>query len=207
MNGANYRVRRATLDDLQALTALWQSMQFAPDDLVRRVTEFQVAEGPDGTVVGAIGLQVAERQGRLHSEAFADFSLAESVRPLFWERVRTLATNLGLLRLWTQESAPFWSRCGLIPADPQALEKLPPLWRALGPSWLTLRLHEDLDAIVSADKEFALFMQAEKQRSARAIQQARTLKTVATVVAVIFLLLIMGSMLLMMFRNPRFMGH
>src|ERR1017187_10738207 len=75
VSSSKYRVRRATLDDIGQLTALWDSMQYPTQDLARRVTEFQVAEGPDGAMLGALGLQIAERQGRVHSEAFGDFAL------------------------------------------------------------------------------------------------------------------------------------
>src|ERR1017187_926557 len=98
VSSSNYRVRRATLDDIRQLTALWQSMQFPVEDLARRVTEFQVAEGAEGEVRGAVGLQIAERQGLVHSEAFSDFALADHLRPLLWDRLLAVATNHGLLR-------------------------------------------------------------------------------------------------------------
>ncbi len=129
VSSSKYRVRRATLDDLGHLTAMWQPMQFPVDDLAKRVTEFQVAESPDGKVLGAVGLQIAERQGLVHSEAFSDFALAEHLRPLLWDRVHAVATNHGLLRVWTREQAPFWNHCGLLQADAEALQKLPALWR------------------------------------------------------------------------------
>src|SRR5688572_24083219 len=103
---SNYRVRRATLDDISQLTALWKSMDFPVEELAKRITDFQIAEGPDGKVLGALGLQIAERQGRIHSECFTDFALAEQLRPLLWDRVHSVAINHGLLRLWTQEQAP-----------------------------------------------------------------------------------------------------
>src|SRR5205809_3015729 len=81
MDSSNYRVRRATLDDLAQLTGLWQAMRLAAADLGKRITEFQVAEGPDGKVLGAIALQVVARQGRIHSEGFVDFSQADKLRP------------------------------------------------------------------------------------------------------------------------------
>src|SRR6185295_15041928 len=84
MTTSNYRVRRATLDDIDQLMALWKSMDFPTDDLAKRITEFQLAEGVDGKVLGAVGLQIAAKQGRIHSEAFSDFSLAEQLRPLLW---------------------------------------------------------------------------------------------------------------------------
>ena len=151
VSSSNYRVRRATLDDIGQLTALWESMLYPTPDLARRVTEFQVAEGPDGAVLGALGLQIAERQGRVHSEAFGDFALAEQLRPLLWE---------------------------------------------------TLKLRDDVDTIVSADKEFAVFMQSEKQRTEQVFRRARALKTFATVVAFILLFLVVGWGVSIFLRNP-----
>src|SRR5262252_4052134 len=111
MTASDYRVRRATLEDIGKLTELWRSMRFPAEDLSKRVTEFQIAEEAEGKLLGAIGLQIAERQGRIHSEGFNDFALAEQLRPMLWDRLNSLATNHGLLRLWTKEDAPFWNRC------------------------------------------------------------------------------------------------
>jgi len=140
--------------------------------------------------VGLVGLQIAERQGRIHSEAFKDFALADQLRPLLWERIHAVATNHGLLRLWTQEQAPFWNHCGLVKADAEALEKLPAIWRGPASDWLTLKLREDIAAVISLDKEFALFKESEKQRTQRAFQQARILKMIATFVARALLVLV-----------------
>ncbi len=197
MSLSNYRVRRATLEDIQALQALWNSMHLPAEDLARRVTEFQVAEDAAGTVVGAAGLQMQARQGLIHSEAFTDFAIADHLRPLLWERFQALATNHGLTRLWTCEQAPFWSRCGLMKAQAEALEKLPQPWRSPSTTWLTVKLKDDLEEVISADKEFALFMESEKQRTQRVFQQARILKILATLLAIaVFILVLIGAMLL-----------
>jgi N-acetylglutamate synthase-like GNAT family acetyltransferase len=196
-------VRRATLDDIRQLTALWQSMQFPTDDLAKRVTEFQVAEGANGEVLGAIGLQIAERQGLLHSEAFGDFALADHLRPLLWDRLQAVATNHGLLRVWTREQAPFWSHSGLLKADAEALGKLPALWHGPDSAWLTLKLRDDVEAVTSLDKEFAMFMQSEKQRTARSFQQARTLKTIVTLIAFALLIAVGVWAARLFMRNPQ----
>jgi N-acetylglutamate synthase-like GNAT family acetyltransferase len=202
VNSSNYRVRRATLDDLGQLTALWQSMHYPTQELVRRITDFQVAAGADGKVLGAVGLQIAERQGRVHSEVFSDFALAEHLRPLLWDRLHAVATNHGLLRVWTQEAAPFWHHCGLLKADAETLEKLPAVWRGPSSGWLTLKLRDDLETVVSLDKEFALFMQSEKQRTERVFQHARMLKTVVTLIAVGFLIAVVVWGVRLFMRNP-----
>jgi N-acetylglutamate synthase-like GNAT family acetyltransferase len=202
MTSPNYRVRRATLDDIGQLNSLWQSMNLPVEDLGRRITEFQVAEALDGKLLGAVGLQIAERQGRLHSEGFTDFALADHLRPLLWERIHSVATNHGLLRLWTQEDAPFWNHCGLLKPDAEALEKLPAVWRNNRPDWLTLKLREDVAEVISADQEFALFMQAEKARTERAFQHARILKGLATVIALILLAVVMAGAFFVLRKNP-----
>jgi N-acetylglutamate synthase-like GNAT family acetyltransferase len=203
VSSSNYRVRRATLDDIGQLTALWDSMQYPTPELARRVTDFQVAEAPDGKVIGALALQITERQGRVHSESFSDFALSEYLRPLLWDRVHAVATNHGLLRLWTQEQAPFWNHCGLLKADAEALQKLPAPWRGTTGAWLTLKLKEDVETLVSLDKEFAMFMESEKQRTERVFQHARTLKTIATVIAVMLLAAVLVWGVSLVLHNPQ----
>ena len=203
MSSSPYRVRRATLDDIRQLTALWQSMQFPLEDLSKRVTEFQVAEDTSGNVLGAVGLQIAERQGLVHSEAFSDFALAEHLRPMLWDRLHAVATNHGLLRIWTREQAPFWNHCGLVKADDEALHKLPALWRSAAVAWLTLKLKDDLETVMSLDKEFALFMQSERQRTDRMFQHARMLKTIMTLIAVAMLIAVVVWAARMFMRNPQ----
>jgi N-acetylglutamate synthase-like GNAT family acetyltransferase len=203
VNASNYRVRRATLDDIGELTALWQSMRFATDDLAKRVTEFQVAVNPEGSLIGTVGLQIAERQGLIHSEAFTDFAQADELRPLLWERIHALVTNHGLHRLWTREAAPFWRQYGLERPDPELFEKLPAPWRGQTTGWLTLKLKEDIEAVMSADKEFALFMQSERQRTDRTLQRARTLKQFATLIAILLLILVLSAAIWLIMKNPQ----
>jgi N-acetylglutamate synthase-like GNAT family acetyltransferase len=198
MNSSKFRVRRATLDDISQLAALWNSMKLPADALSKRVTEFQIAEDSQGALAGAVGLEIAQKQGRIHSEAFTDFALADQLRPMLWERLHAVATNHGLLRLWTREHAPFWSHCGLVKPDPDALQKLPAPWQAQQSEWLTLKLKDDVETlVVSLDKEFALFMDSEKQRTARAFQHAKVLKLVATLIALaVFILVLAGAVMI-----------
>ncbi len=203
MSSPDYRVRRATLDDLRQLAGLWASMNFAVEDLARRITEFQVAESAQGVLLGAVGLAVAQQQGLVHSEGFTDFSLADLLRPMLWDRIQAVALNQGLMRLWTQEQAPFWNHCGLARAEAEALQKLPAGWRAgaASPSWLTLKLRDDLDTVISADKEFAVFIESERQRTALTIRKANYLKTLALVLAFAVMALCLGTVLYLLWRN------
>jgi hypothetical protein len=207
MSASGYRVRRATLEDMSVLTEVWKSMRFPVDDLSKRVTEFQVAENADGKLIGAIGMQIAEKQGRIHSEGFTDFAHTDQVRPMLWERIQSVAANHGLLRLWTTEQAPFWSRCGLGKPDDEAMSKLPAVWRNEPGAWLTLKLRDDLETLISADKEFALFMESEKEQTRRTFQQAKMLKMIATLVAIALLGVVMIGGFLVLKRNPNLFHH
>src|ERR1700722_6571613 len=130
MTASNLRVRRATVEDLDKLRPLWASMRLPVAELEPRLTEFQVVEDSEGKLVGAIGFQIGAQHGRLHSEGFTDFALADTARDLLWTRIQNLASNHGILRLWTQESTPFWNRTGFKPADADTLENLPAAWNS-----------------------------------------------------------------------------
>lgn len=203
MISPTYRVRRATLDDIGQLMELWRSMNLPGEELARRITEFQVAEGENGHLLGAIGMQVAERQGRIHSEGFTDFAVADQLRPMLWDRLHAVATNHGLLRLWTEERAPFWTHSGLAKPDADALEKLPVAWRRSGAEWLTLKLKDDLAEVISADQEFQVFMESERRRTERAFQQAKVLKVVATLIALAILIVVVAGAFLLIRKNPQ----
>jgi hypothetical protein len=205
MEPSNCRARRATLDDLPQLTVFWQRMQLPVPELSKRVTEFQVIENPEGKILGIIGLEVAERHARIHTEIFEDVALADPLRPMFWERIQSLAKNHGWLRLWTLEAAPYWTQCSLAPADAETLQKLPGAWKGQGTGWLTLKLRDDLQTIISLDKEFALFMESEKQRTQKAFELARVLKTVATLVAFVVLIIVLCGAFFVL--KQRFVRH
>ncbi len=177
MSSSAFRIRRATIDDLPTLHALWESMRIPVADLDRRLTEFQVAERTNGEVVGAVGLQMMQRHALIHSEAFSDFGVADQVRPLFWQRLNALALNHGIARFWTRENTPFWTHNGLQPADDETLKRLPAAWDPTAGGWLTLRL-KDEDAIASLDKEFDLFVAEQRRQTAESLSGARKVKTV-----------------------------
>jgi hypothetical protein len=204
MTGLNYRVRRATLDDLGALRPIWESMRLPVANLEKRLTEFQLAEDLSGNIVGAVGFQIAGRYARIHSEAFSDFATTDAVRPLFLERVQALAMNHGIVRLWTQEQAPFWKQNGFVSAGDEILKKVPEAWANADSSWLTLPL-KDEQTIISMEKELAMFMEAERLRTSRAIQHARTLKIIATALAILLAIFVIGVGIYMLRHNVAFL--
>jgi hypothetical protein len=174
------------MDDLSKLEDSWRAMGFDSESLAKHVTEFQIAEMETGEFVGAFALTILGKQGQIHSEAYVDYALADAARPALWQRLQVLAQNHGLLRFWTLEKAPFYKHCGMVSPDEQALSQLPDAWKTeagANARWLTLKLREDVEALMKADAEFALFMQAEREKSRRTIQRARVLKLVITLFA------------------------
>ena len=200
MSSSTYRVRRATVDDLSTLKALWETMRIPLGDLDRRLTEFQIAEGPDGKIIGAVGFQIIQRHGLIHSEAYSDFSATDQVRPMFWTRISALALNHGVVRLWTRENAPFWSQNGLQPATAETLARLPEAWDRNAPGLLTLRL-KDEDAIANADKEIDMLMAAERQRTSETIGATKRFRTVVIWLGTLFALSLLAIAVWLVFRN------
>src|SRR5580700_9247820 len=97
MNPGQLQIRRATVDDLPALRAMWLAAQLPAAELEGRLTDFHVVES-GGQFAGALGVQVLRQHGRLHSEDYADFSVADEARKLLWERIQKIAANLGVFR-------------------------------------------------------------------------------------------------------------
>lgn len=102
------QARRATIEDLPALQALWQRAGLPWEELEKFVTEFQVVDGDAGMLRGAIGLQRDGGEALLHSEALWEEEGGDEVRQALWARVQVLGRNQGVVRVWTLEDAPFW---------------------------------------------------------------------------------------------------
>lgn len=201
MTAAILRVRRATIEDLQTLRPLWTSMHLPVAELEPRLTEFQVVENAEGKVMGGIALQLGSRHARLHSEAFSDFAIADAARELLWTRIQTLASNHGILRLWTTDDIPYWRRLGFKPADAEALKKLPATWNTPETSWFTLQLKDEA-AIASVEKELAMFMAVEKENSARVSQHAKVVNMLATALALVLAFFVFGIIIYIIFKRP-----
>ena len=176
--------RRATIDDLSKLTALWRAEGLHEHDLEKRFKEFQLIEGVGGEVAGAIGLQISGHDGRLHSETFAHPEESDSLRQQLWERVQMIANNHGLNRIWTQLESPFWHHVGFNAASSELTARLPGLFVGEHRPWFFYQLRSETAPVVSIDKEFAMFRETERERTEKIFRQARVLKMIAAVLAV-----------------------
>jgi N-acetylglutamate synthase-like GNAT family acetyltransferase len=198
------RIRRATVDDLKPLKSLWDSMRLSPDELEKRLTEFQIVENSNGEVLGAIGIQFSKPYALLHSEGYSDFSIADAARNLFWERIQTLASNHGVFRIWTQERSPFWKSFGFQPLTTEVLSRLPVEWKnEFDGGWLTFQLKNEKVIAAALEKEFAPFMAGEKSETEKISEKAKTINLIITVVGFAIGILGIGiAISLFIHRNP-----
>jgi len=201
MTAATLRVRRATVEDLDMLRGLWESMHLPIAELEPRLTEFQVVEDADGKIVGSIGFQIGSSQGHLHNEGLTDFGVADAARELLWKRIQTLSTNHGILRLWMRDDALYWTRLGFAPATEKELKRLPAAWNTEGPPWFTFQLKDEV-AINAVEKEMAMFMNAQRQQSERTMGQLRVLKTLALFIAILFAIIAFGAAGYLILKRP-----
>ena len=197
------RVRRATVDDLETLKAIWTSMRLPADELEKRLKEFQVVENANGNVLGAVGIQFSKQHALLYGEGFSDFAVADTARQLFWQRFEALAANHGIYRIWTQETSPFWTRWGFQPANAEILSRLPDEWKAFEGEWFTLELKNEEAISAALENKFAGFMDVEKKQTARVAARAKTIQNVIIVTCLgVFVICMAALIYLLIHRNP-----
>jgi N-acetylglutamate synthase-like GNAT family acetyltransferase len=203
MDSPEYILRRATVDDLDGLKQLWEWARLQVLDLERRLTEFQLIASADGDLIGAIGLHIEGKQGKIHSEAFTQPENEGKFRPQLWERVQIVARNHGLVRLWTRDASPFWhQQAGFSEPTAEAFKKLPAGFGDAQGRWWTLQLREESVAALSVEREFDLFQASQKQETERLMQLGRTLKII-TIAVLVFVLLVGGFFLVkIVVKNP-----
>jgi len=186
-----YKIRRATLDDLPALRALWAKVNLPAPDLEKRFTEVQIAENGAGEAVGALGLKIDKQHGHIHSEAIPD-DADPALYAAFWERLQIISRNFGLFRTWIGSTRPFWPSIGFVAPDQKALEKAPAGLGLPKENLLTLTLKEESSDGLSVEQQFEIFTQAQKAETERLLHQAQVFKRVAYTI----ILLISGGLLI-----------
>ncbi|MBI5802916.1 MAG: hypothetical protein HZA92_19620 [Verrucomicrobia bacterium] len=203
MTAPQFQARRATLDDLPALRPLWEAERLDAAALEKRLTEFQVVCGEDGRLLGAVGLLRHQQHGLLHSEVFADFALTDTLRPLLWERLRTVGRNYTLARMWTRESSQFWRGIGFDPPDEEQLAKFPGAFGEADASrLLSLKVRDDPFADMTPEQEEVMLKQHLRADTEKMLQQARSMRMVLYGVLGIFaIILAIGATIAWRYRN------
>lgn len=179
-------IRRATIEDLPALRALWRKADLLVPEVEKHLTEFQVALSTDGCLVGCAGLQISQKHGKIHHVIYAEPGLEEELRRVFFERLKTLSRNYGLVRLWTREPALFWRSSGFQPATDNALRDFPPPFGSPREDWLTLPLASE-HHVAAVEQELELFKMAQVHLTEKTLRQVKRVKIIAWIVLVISL--------------------
>ncbi len=191
MTAPQYQARRATLDDLPALRPLWEAERLDADTLEKRLTEFQVVCDETGKLLGALGMQRHQQQGLLHSEVLADFALADTLRPLLWERMRNVGRNYALARMWTREPSQFWRTLGFDPPDEKQLARFPmPFGSSDAGLLYTLKVRDDPFADMTPEQEEVMLKQHLRADTDKLLRQARTVRMFAYVLSVAFIIIL-----------------
>jgi N-acetylglutamate synthase-like GNAT family acetyltransferase len=180
-----YQLRRATLDDLTPLKALWEVARQPVTEWEKRLTQFQIVERSDGILCGAFGFRAAGFHGLLFGEAFHSRQQAVDSQAAVWERLEALCRTQGVARLWLRgEPGPVWHERGFRPAENHELKRLPPDFAVAGRGpWWTLVLRDE-DLLDEALKREMAQYQAEQQARQRQVQRsANALKALALLIA------------------------
>jgi N-acetylglutamate synthase-like GNAT family acetyltransferase len=186
----SYRTRRATVDDLAQLVELWRAANLPVIETEKRFTDFQIAEDENGKLAAAIGLHIEDSHGRIHSEAFIDSALTDTLRPILWARLQVVVQNHGLFRLWTQEAAPWWKETAGFSAAPEDLmQKLPGVYGPRQAAWLTLRLKDERAEPDLLEQQIAMFKESERVDLDRLLRRGKILKVFAVLISAVLLLL------------------
>jgi len=158
-------------------------MRLPADELEKSLTEFQIVEDTDGTILGAVGIRFSGQYALLHSEGYSDFSVADAARQLFWERIQKLAAHLGVFRIWTQERSPFWKSFGFQPPNREILSRLPRQWKnEFSGAWLTFQLKNEEAINEALGKKFEPFIAAEKNEFSKISEKVKTANLIITIV-------------------------
>lgn len=195
--------RRATVEDLPALQALWQQADLPWMELERFATEFQVvpAEVP-GVLLAAIGLLVEGNDALLHTEAVADPELADELRVTLWNRVQIVARNQGVQRIWTQEDADYWRASGFSKPSPAMLGAATATFVDKSAEWQVFELLDPDKAKHMVDEQMAIWEAARAQEAEELQEKIRRFRTFAFGLAGLVTLGALGIFFYVILRHP-----
>ena len=195
--------RRATVEDLPALQALWQQAGLPWLELERYVTEFQVVPAEvDGILLGAVGLLVEGNDALLHTEAVAGAEQADELRATLWRRVQIVARNQGVHRLWTQEDADYWQASGFGQASPAVVAGATATFVDKSAAWRVCELIDPDKAKHMVDEQMAIWQAARAQEAEALQDKIRAFRTVAFGLALVVTVGALGMLLFIGMRHP-----
>lgn len=205
MDPSAFSARRATLDDLPLLQALWQEAGLPGEELEKFLAEFQVVADEDGSLLAAIGLLVEGSHGLLHTEAIAAAAAdqADEMRAALWRRLQIVARNQGLHRIWTQEDGEFWRGVFTL-ADSGTVTEAGTTFLTADPTaaWFQHELLDPAKAKQLVNEQMAIWAATREQEREQFRNKTRVFMWIAMTVA--FAVLAMcGYVLFRVFSSPQ----
>ncbi len=203
MNEISFHARRATVDDLPALRGLWQTAMLPAHELEKHLTEFQLVEGLDGRLIGALGFQIIGKDARVYYEAYTHAETEALVKPQLWNRLKLMASNGGVHRVWTQEKSTFWDEAGFEPMSADDVDRLPAAFKGGVGGWRLIALRDEA-AERRIEEEIGLFQAAHEDDQTRLLWQTKIIKWIAAIIAAIFCSVLLYYTLRVLVQLPKF---
>lgn len=180
--------RRATVDDLPQLIELWDRA-FCPADIFeKRLTEFHLVEDAQTKrILASIGIHPENTGAMIHSEVFGDPLNQDLYRDMLWPRFQTLSRNLGVSKIWTQETADFWLKVGfkrVLENDLGALPNFPDREEHL--SWRVFQIFdEEMVEEKMKENRYEALLQIQHDETEAYNRQLRVLRNVIITLGII----------------------
>lgn len=208
MEPPQWNARRATLDDLAALQALWQGLGMPWEQLEHYLTEFQIVVGEDGVLHAAMGLLVEGTEALMHTEALApgtDDANADELRAALWRRMQIVARNQGVARIWTQEDAPYWLGSGFVPPGPSVLGEAKATFINSDPGWRIYPLIDPERASRIVQEQMAIWATTRDQEANAFMDTIRGLRNGAFILTAVIIAVLLGLTFYVVSKRPDFL--
>ncbi|MFT4588063.1 MAG: N-acetylglutamate synthase-like GNAT family acetyltransferase [Candidatus Binatia bacterium] len=197
MSSSQFKIRRAHIGDLPDLRPLWRTAGIYSLELEKRFTEFQIVVNDEAQVVAAFGVEIKNKDAQIHSDVYADTEGRSNLRDLVWKRIKTLAENHGLIRLWATVD-DFWRNVGFAEPDKKVRDRGGELFGATMERRLTLQLREEEDMHLIAETQFEMFQQSSVAERERILEQGKNYRNIAIAIAGLIVIGILIAVTIMM---------
>jgi N-acetylglutamate synthase-like GNAT family acetyltransferase len=199
MEEGPYQARRATVEDLPELEALWTEAGLPAAQLGPFLAEFQAAQQSDGRIAGVVGLLLEQDSALLHSEALASWADEDAAREVLWRRVKILARNHGVRAVWTREDAPYWATCGFEPAT--GAER-PAFARDEPEGWRAVVIGDPQQAQAVVNEQMAIWQATRIQEAERLQSSVKLLRNLAAVLVGLVICGFLGGVIYVFALHP-----
>ncbi len=187
MSAQQIKIRRAEVNDLENLRAFWKKEEVYSLDLEKVFTEFQLLFKED-EILGCVRLTVIGKEGVVQSLLLQSIDDQVGASDLVWSRIEKIAENHGLVRIWIgKELGPIE---GFSPVDAELKSKVEGRRRIPIDGYVKI-IKEDVESLLSPEKEFELFQQTIVGERERLLEGASKWRRLALATCLLILSVLM----------------